>query len=333
MQHNIRKHFKLSMEEYAVLDAIYCLSRSQACDAKADYFIELFDVSKRTYFNIRKSLTEKNLIEKVKHGVKTTQIWDDAMAGRVAPWVDPSAKKEAPIVENPPAEETKTPEIVENAEFALCENCLKIVQNMHSDGIGSAEIALCLCRICTEGVQNLHSNSAEFAHHNNDINIDINNDNNNIKDLEPVGSSAFAEIHKIFLAGSEALTGKPYYKDGKEAKQIKLLEPRYLEDPEAFIKLTRKYYFMISKLEDSFWHGQPFIPSTFNSFYNRIQSFQLPEASRKREEQKHKTETEILLENYGKLNRGELQFLLGKKTISKDQFELIMQSKPLEVSA
>ena len=344
MQHNIRKHFKLSMEEYAVLDAIYCLSRSQACDAHPPYFVELFDISRRTYFNILKSLTEKNLIEKVKHGVKTTQVWDDAMAGRVAPWVDPSEKKpeksvETPIVEAPetPSEPVKdndkSAENCNNAEFALCENCLKIVQILHSEEIESAEFALKLCKICTEAVQKLHSTGAKFALHNIDINTVINNDNNNIKDLEPARLSAFNEIDKLFRVGSEKLTGQIYYKDGKEAKQIKLLEPRYTDNPEAFVNLTRKYYYMISKVEDSFWHGQPFTPSAFNSLYNRIQSYQLPEGSRKREEQKQKSDSDILMQNYGNFNRGELEFLLANKTINKEQFEIIIKSKPLEVSA
>ena len=337
MQHNIRKHFKLSMEEYAVLDAIYCLSRSQACDAEPKYFVELFDISLRTYFNIRKNLLEKELIIKGtknnRTGLISNKIWDDAMAGHVAPWVDPSAeKKPAPLPETPPAPKEK-PENTESAEIALCENCLKTVQNLHSKEIKSAEIAPMLCKNCTELLQNLHSTTAKFALHNTDINIVINSDINNNKDLEPVRLSAFNEIDKLFQAGSEKLTGQVYYRDAKESKQIKLLEPRYIKDPELFVELAKKYYHMISKLEDSFWHGQPFTPSMFNSLYNRIQSFQLPEASRKREEQKRKSDEDILTANYGHFNRGELEFLLNNKTINKEQFDLIMKNKPLEVSA
>lgn len=153
------------------------------------------------------------------------------------------------------------------------------------------------------------------------------------KDIEPVGSSAFNEIDKIFITGSTELNGQQYYRNAKEAKHIKLLESRYKQNPEEFIFLTRKYYYMISKIEDSFWHGQPFTPSAFNAHYNRVQSYQLPEASRKREEQKNKSEADILLSNYGHFNRNELQFLMNNKTISKEQFEIIMKYKPLEVTA
>lgn len=83
MQHNIRKHFKLSMEEYAVLDAICCLSNTKPCDKNADYFVDLFDISRRTYFNIKKSLSDKNLIVTVENGIKTTSLWNEAVQKKV----------------------------------------------------------------------------------------------------------------------------------------------------------------------------------------------------------------------------------------------------------
>jgi hypothetical protein len=150
--------------------------------------------------------------------------------------------------------------------------------------------------------------------------------------IEPVGSSAHSEIDKIFQAGSKALTGQIYYKDGKEARQIKLLEPRYNENPEAFKKLAQKYYYMISKLDDDFWNTQPFTPSAFNSHYNRILCFQLPATVRKQEEQKLRTEWDELMDHYGKYDDAALKYFLRCKQLSQKEYDYIIEHR-MEVSA
>lgn len=150
--------------------------------------------------------------------------------------------------------------------------------------------------------------------------------------IEPVGSSAHTEIDKIFQAGSKALTGQIYYKDGKEAKQIKLLEPRYNENPEAFINLAKKYYNMISKLDDDFWNTQPFTPSAFNSHYNRVLCFQLPATVRKQEEQKIRSEWDELMDHYGKCDDAALKYFLRCKQLSQKEYDYIIEHR-MEVSA
>jgi hypothetical protein len=171
-------------------------------------------------------------------------------------------------------------------------------------------------------------NGAQFEH-TKEINIkkDIKE-----RELEPVGSSAFNEIDKIFQAGSEALTGQPYYKDGKEAKQIKLLESRYTQNPEAFIAAVKKYYSMITKLEDDFWNSQAFTPSAFNCHYNRILCFQAPAGLRKQEEQKQRSEWDELMERYGKYDDKALNYFLRCSQISRKEYEYIIEHRQ-EVSA
>jgi len=153
------------------------------------------------------------------------------------------------------------------------------------------------------------------------------------KDLEPVGSSPYNEIDKIFQAGSEALTGQPYYRDGKEAKQIKLLEARYIQNPEAFINLTRKYYLMLTKLEDDFWNSQAFTPSAFNSHYNRVLCFQAPAGMKKQEEQKARSEWDVLMDQFGRYDIDKLKYLLKGGTITRRDFDYIIQHRSLEVPA
>jgi hypothetical protein len=149
---------------------------------------------------------------------------------------------------------------------------------------------------------------------------------------EPEGSTPYNEIDKIFQAGSEALTGQPYYRDGKEAKQIKLLESRYTQNPEAFINLTRKYYFMISKLNDDFWNSQAFTPSAFNSHYNRILCFQPPAGLKQQEENKARSEWDELMERYGKYDDKALNYFLRCGQISKKEHEYIITHR-MEVPA
>lgn len=327
MQHNIRKHFKLSMEEYAVLDAIYCLSRNQSCDAKADYFIELFDLKRRTYFDIKKSLADKQLIQKSKNGVKTTKVWDDAMAGRVAPWVDPSAEDSSKQEPTPPEapDNKENLEKTNSAEIALCENCLKTVQNLHSKEINSAEIAPQLCKNCTQLMQNLHSGCAKIALHNTDINIVINNEINTIP--VPAGTEPFKEILVIFKKGFETITGEPWVIDDKQANHIKLLEKRYLQNPEKFVNYTRLFFWLITKSNNLYWTKFSFLPSIFNSLWNSIVSYKPSEDQIKREWQKNKTDEELIIENYGNCTDEELDYLLRHTVICKTDYDLLKGRK------
>jgi len=171
-------------------------------------------------------------------------------------------------------------------------------------------------------------NGAQFEH-TKEINIKKEYKESNI---EPVGSSPFHEIDKLFQAGSEKLTGQPYYKDGKESKQIKLLESRYIKDPAAFIDLARKYYNMITKLDDDFWNTQSFTPSAFNSHYNRILCFQLPGTVRRQEEQKNRSEWDELMDRYGEYDEAALKYFLRCTQISQKEYDYIINHR-MEVPA
>jgi len=153
------------------------------------------------------------------------------------------------------------------------------------------------------------------------------------KNIEPAGSSAGFKIINIFKIGCEELTGVPYYHNGKEAAHVKQLERRYEENPELFINLTRRYYWMISKSQDKFWMGKHFTPSAFNSFYNQILCYTMPQGLRKQEEQKKRTEWDVLIDQYGKYNDEKLKYLLEGGTITQRDFEYILEHRTLEVSA
>ena len=145
--------------------------------------------------------------------------------------------------------------------------------------------------------------------------------------LAPIGASTFHAIDSLFRVGSEKMTGREYYRDGKEAKFIKLLEPRYESDPEGFIDLARKYYHMISRLNDAFWNMQPFTPSSFYTLYNRIVSYKPPEAVLVKETQRTRSVWDVLMENYGEYPEDKLKYLLQVNTITQSDYDYIMQHR------
>jgi len=149
---------------------------------------------------------------------------------------------------------------------------------------------------------------------------------------EPKGTASYHAIDEIFTAGSSKLTGDPYYRDAKEARQIKLLEKRFEQNPERFKKLTLKFYYMISRLDDEFWNAQPFTPSAFNSLYNRITSYQLSSDAREREGRKQVSDEDRLFEKYKDCDNPQLEYLVKMNVITREDSDYIKSRKPLEVA-
>lgn len=143
----------------------------------------------------------------------------------------------------------------------------------------------------------------------------------------------FQAIDAIFKAGSEKHTGQPYYKDAKESRQIKLLEARYTHDPERFLMLTRRFYWMITKLQDEFWNSQPFTPSAFNSLYNRIASYQPSADIQKREERGNQTDDEWFIEKYGNCTKQQLDYFFRAKMINKADYEMLVKRLLVEADS
>jgi hypothetical protein len=156
--------------------------------------------------------------------------------------------------------------------------------------------------------------------------------NKDVKDVkEPKDTTAYHEIDALFKAGSEKLTGIPYYRDGKEAKNIKLLEPRYLQDSEKFKDLARKYYNMI-KFGGDFWAGQSFTPSMFNSHYNRVAAFKPPEKVIKQiqvQEVLSEPYEAKLLRKYGHYEEADLRYLVEHKVILREDADYIRAQRVL----
>jgi DNA-binding Lrp family transcriptional regulator len=82
-------------------------------------------------------------------------------------------------------------------------------------------------------------------------------------------------IKSIFADGSKLLNADPYYHDGKQAKAVSNLEPRYKEDPEKFETLTRKFFEIIKTAKEPYWNSCSFDPATFQSRYNAILAYKL----------------------------------------------------------
>lgn len=79
IDHTVRKEFGLTLNEYAICDSIYYLSRGGVCTASKEYLGEFIGIKRRAVHAILKKLQEKNLIEKVKGGIRTTTLWDHAV--------------------------------------------------------------------------------------------------------------------------------------------------------------------------------------------------------------------------------------------------------------
>jgi hypothetical protein len=147
-------------------------------------------------------------------------------------------------------------------------------------------------------------------------------------------TASYHAIDRIFTEGSQAMTGEPYYRDAKEARQIKLLEKRYNNNPEGFIKLARKFYYMITKLDDPFWSAQPFTPSAFNSLYNRVLSFQLSSDAKERavREQENISDEERIFEKYKSCSDSDLDYLIKTGVLIREDADYI-KSRHLEATA
>lgn len=76
-------------------------------------------------------------------------------------------------------------------------------------------------------------------------------------------------IKDIFIHVSKVYGKQEYYHDAREAKAIKLLEPRIVADEKLFLLHVKKFI-DLRKSADKFWNEQPLIPSVFLNLYNRI---------------------------------------------------------------
>jgi len=76
-------------------------------------------------------------------------------------------------------------------------------------------------------------------------------------------------IKDMFIHVSKVYGKQEYYHDAREAKAIKLLEPRIVADEKLFLLHVKKFI-DLRKSADKFWNEQPLIPSVFLNLYNRI---------------------------------------------------------------
>ena len=83
IDHDIRMNFEITLNEYAICDSIYCLSRSGWCDASKEYLGEFIGITRRATTEIINKMITKNLImknSKNRNELKTTSLWDKAIA-------------------------------------------------------------------------------------------------------------------------------------------------------------------------------------------------------------------------------------------------------------
>ncbi len=82
IDHEVRELFNLSLNEYALADSVYYLSRGGWCDASREYLGNFFGVSKRSAISIIKNLESRELLERnAKDKLRTTEKWNNAIEG------------------------------------------------------------------------------------------------------------------------------------------------------------------------------------------------------------------------------------------------------------
>jgi hypothetical protein len=77
IDHDLRRKFNLTLNEYAIIDSIYYLSRNDLCSASKKYLGDFIGISKQAVHKILNKLESKNLIGRNTLGVKTSAIWDN----------------------------------------------------------------------------------------------------------------------------------------------------------------------------------------------------------------------------------------------------------------
>lgn len=86
IDHDIRNKFGLTLNEYAIADSIYFLSRGRSCSASKNYMGEFIGISKQSVHKIIIKLLEKNLIIKTgKNLLETTELWNNEMLSAKMP--------------------------------------------------------------------------------------------------------------------------------------------------------------------------------------------------------------------------------------------------------
>ena len=76
IDHDVRKRHGLTLNEYAICDSIYHLSRGGYCIASKEYLGEFIGITRRGTQKILVSLKNKGLIEAMGNKTKTTNKWD-----------------------------------------------------------------------------------------------------------------------------------------------------------------------------------------------------------------------------------------------------------------
>jgi hypothetical protein len=80
IDHETRRKFNLTLNEYAICDSVYHLSREQLCTMSKENLGIFIGVSKQSVHHILNTLEEKKLIERQnKYGLKTTEKWNKEM--------------------------------------------------------------------------------------------------------------------------------------------------------------------------------------------------------------------------------------------------------------
>lgn len=79
IDHDVRRKYDLSLNEYAVCDTIYILSHSRICTQKQEEIGEPLGISRKSVYEIIQRLINMGFVIKCNRGFVTSEAWNEEM--------------------------------------------------------------------------------------------------------------------------------------------------------------------------------------------------------------------------------------------------------------
>jgi len=231
IDHDIRKKFDLSLNEYAVADSIYTLSRSGWCTASREHLGDFIGVSRQTVTTIINLLVDRDIVEKDnKRGLRTTEKWDDAFLKTKNNRRGSESQSGQKCKESLHLEEKECKESLHNCKESLHQNGQKCKESLHN---------------CKESLHNIYS-------------ISTDNDNNSIIRLTQLLYDLIQKYVNPPTWKSRPPDLNVWYKDIEKLHRIDAVPAEDIEDVINWV------------VRDKFWSGNILSGGTLRKQYDRL---------------------------------------------------------------
>lgn len=232
VDHELRRKYTLTLNEYAICDSIYHLSRDQICTMSKENLGQFIGVTKQSVHKILNTLEKKKLIKRVsKNGLKTTHLWNKEIKDQHTDSKESLPSKNKDSKESLPHSKESLPEMVKKVD----------------------------------------SNSKESLHNNNNINSNNNINNINIASDLDLYHKIEKSFHWGYEKQTNLKAFSNYGKEGNAIKQlIKKAQIQNKDDPEQYIKDAIHYYWELVNSNKRYFKDKPYLPSQLNGDWDQV---------------------------------------------------------------